>query len=502
MTPRAAACVAVLVAGVLACASTGADPEVGARAPRGGVELPLLEGPPRSPGRVVLVSIAGLTPGAYLSPRKSMPTLATLAHAGVAADALVPVTPASTYPAHASLVTGRTPDGHGVVGDLLLGDHGVRNVLYWHASRMQAVPIWQVAREASLSVAALGWPSTLGASIDFLVPDVVPVRRGETWMGVLQGNTTPWLLEHLHQLAPEEAGASWPSARERDALLVDTACEIAAAPSPPQLWLLHLVQTGLALAQYGPAGEGARAAFGRADAELRRLVDCFGRAGLLDSTAILVVGDRPLEAVHTRLDPNVALWRAGLIMADPRTDTGIRSWLAIARSNGGSAFVYARSEAEAVDARDVLLEESRRTKAFRIVPARELQALHADPQAWFGLEAEPGFRFGDGIRPPAMRSTADRAAGGYLPSRSAPAAPAGFVAWGPGLRRGLRVPLLQQADVAPTVAALLGLHLPDVDGRALIGALTIEPPNVAADAPGRALLPLRRSGVGSGEGVR
>jgi hypothetical protein len=49
---------------------------------------------------------------------------------------------------------------------------------------------------------------------------------------------------------------------------------------------------------------------------------------------------------------------------------------------------------------------------------------------------------------------------------------AGFVAWGRGLRSGIRVPRMRQADVAPTVASLLGLELGDTDGRVLIGALT------------------------------
>jgi hypothetical protein len=49
---------------------------------------------------------------------------------------------------------------------------------------------------------------------------------------------------------------------------------------------------------------------------------------------------------------------------------------------------------------------------------------------------------------------------------------AGFVAWGRGVRSGIRVPRMRQSDVAPTVASLLGLDLGDTDGRVLIGALT------------------------------
>ena len=47
----------------------------------------------------------------------------------------------------------------------------------------------------------------------------------------------------------------------------------------------------------------------------------------------------------------------------------------------------------------------------------------------------------------------------------------GFVAWGAGIRPGIEIPFMRQIDVAPTVAALLRLELPETDGRVLIGAL-------------------------------
>ena len=42
---------------------------------------------------------------------------------------------------------------------------------------------------------------------------------------------------------------------------------------------------------------------------------------------------------------------------------------------------------------------------------------------------------------------------------------------GRGIRSGVRVPIMRQTDVAPTVARLLALDLGEVEGRALVGAL-------------------------------
>jgi arylsulfatase A-like enzyme len=46
-----------------------------------------------------------------------------------------------------------------------------------------------------------------------------------------------------------------------------------------------------------------------------------------------------------------------------------------------------------------------------------------------------------------------------------------FVAWGSGIRPGVRPETVRNLDVAPTIAALLGLRLDGVEGRALADIL-------------------------------
>ena len=132
-----------------------------------------------APERVVLVSVAGLGPEAYRGTPATMPTVAALGAAGVAAEGVVPVAPAAAYPAHATLVTGRVPAGHGIVADRLLGQRGVRSTPYRHASLLRARTLWQAASERGGEVASLAWPTTVGAAIPLLLPDRVPTRRGE-----------------------------------------------------------------------------------------------------------------------------------------------------------------------------------------------------------------------------------------------------------------------------------------------------------------------------------
>jgi hypothetical protein len=261
---------------------------------------------------------------------------------------------------------------------------------------------------------------------------------------------------------------------ERDAVLVGVACALLTSAHPPALLLLRLSQTEPALLRSGPGSAEAEAAFAQADREIARLFGCLRRGPARDSAALLVAGDHGFAPVYSVLAPNVALAQAGLLTPVPGVPGSVTRWSAIARSNGGSAFVYAQGERDALLARRKLEQEAARVGSFRVVGADELLRGGADPEAWFGLEAEPGFFFDDAAQGPFLVGARIRGAGGYLPSRSE--MDAGFVAWGRGLRTRVRIPRMRQTDVAPTAARLLGIDLGEASGRPLLGALDLPAP--------------------------
>ena len=64
-----------------------------------------------------------------------------------------------------------------------------------------------------------------------------------------------------------------------------------------------------------------------------------------------------------------------------------------------------------------------------------------------------------------LRATGRRGTHGFMPT--APAMHTGLVVSGAGVHAGVAMPLARQIDIAPTVAALLGIDLGDVDGIAM-----------------------------------
>lgn len=423
---------------VAGCAALLAGGCSGARpgAPRAGAgdALPAAERA-RRPERLVLIAVPGLVPAHYLPAPGAAPLapqLAALAEGGVAVESLRPVFPPATVPALVSLVTGRPPASHGAVSLRALEAGGVGAPRPLAASAIEGRTLWQAVSLAGAAAASFDWPASEGS------PAAQAPAPG----------------------APAEPGAA------RDAALVDAACALATGASPPRLLGLVLAQGGVARLAAAPGSRAAEAAIAGADAQIGRLVACLRRAGRLESSAIVVAGDHGALPVHTAIRPNVALAAVGLLTMNRDQAVG---WAALARSNGGSAFVYAQDDDDALLARRALEEAARETGVFRVVSAQEMLARGADPQAWFGLDAAPGWIFEDAVAGPRLGPASQRAAGGYAPGE--PRMATGLVAWGAGFRPGVRVPELRQVDVAPTLALLLGVALDDAEGRALPGIL-------------------------------
>lgn len=457
-------------------------------------------GPPR---RVVLVTVSGLVSSDYLDSwgrvaasgePVRMPNLARLAREGAHAVAALPPTPGATRTTHATLVTGRSPVSHGIIADSTLDEDGLRSLPFLDNRLLRGTTLWDAA--LGRGVLALDWPTTAGARIELVVPEVT---WGGRYLDAVRPRSSPPLVRDLEAIAELDlAGSgsgsdsrtredrasrppeSWPAPAEKDAAFAEVACRVIASERDPALWLLRFDQAAIAQRARGVGSVEVGEALRRSDAAIGRLIDCFEAAGQLDETAIFVVGDVAYQSTHSAVAPNVALVRAGLIGRDPRASTGVRSWLALARSHGRSAYVYARDAANALDARQILEKEAERTGAFRVVSASQLAEAGADPQAWFGLVAAPGFEIVGELTGKSLRPSSSRSAAGILRRGDGSTESAvGFVAWGRGVRNQIRLPRFDLIDVAPTIAALLGLRLDDdVEGERHLGILVseVEPP--------------------------
>jgi predicted AlkP superfamily pyrophosphatase or phosphodiesterase len=421
-------------------------------------------------GHVVLITIDGLAAFYLRDEKASLPALRQLAAEGSSAEALHVANPTTTWPNHTSITTGVSPAKHSVLlnGELLRGAPGepVRIEGDHNESDLIAVrTVYGQLHRAGGRTAALNWPCTRGANdLDDNFPDAPdPVS-----------STTPRLRAELIRAGVLE-DSSDTRFLTRSVAAADQAWTAAAVhllqERPPRLLLVHLLGTDDLQHRYGPQSEAAYTALALADACVAEIVRALERVGLREQTSLFVLSDhgfaRPLKLVS----PNVLLRKAGLQRPGRRRAQAV--------SQGGMAFVYltqpqtAREDGPIVtkvlgdlEGIAAILEPER----FR---ALDLPDPKENPQMGdLLLVAKDGYAFSDEALEDEAVTPLDIPLGSHGYLATDPAMDGVFVACGRRIQAGTKLPAVDILDVAPTIAALLGVDLPGAEGKVLTQILS------------------------------
>ena len=225
------------------------------------------------PTPLILISIDGFRPD-YLQ-RGVTPVLSALARDGVlAAQGMRPSFPSLTFPNHYTLVTGLTPDRHGVINNTMT-DAKIPDVLFTLSNRAAladrrwwdgATPIWVSAEQQGLRTATMFWP---GSEVD------IQGVRPRDW------------LAYDHNF-PADAR-------------VDQVLEWLDRPAAtrPDFVTLYFEAVDSAGHRYGPDAAETTAAVASVDKSIGRLIDALAARGRLQQSNLLIVSDHgmaPLSA--------------------------------------------------------------------------------------------------------------------------------------------------------------------------------------------------------------
>lgn len=432
---------------------------------------------------VVLISIDGLRPELYRDQRWPAPVLHELALSGAIALNARSVFPALTYPAHATIVTGALPVHHGITHNEPFEPLGGSGRWLWEASAFRSPTLWDAVRAAGGTTAAISWPVTVGAPIDWNVPDVWSPSDPASIAPIRTATTPIGLFDELEREATgrlSDATFSLDSLGREDA--VGAMAAYLFARYRPTLTLMHIIGLDHVSHRLGHDNPRARRAVAAADRAIARVLESIERLGLVQRTTLVVTGDHGSVDVHTALLPNVWLREAGVI-----SSSAPGSWRVRFHASGGSAFLRLQAPVDSAEGAHTLasvramldrLPQGIRT-LFKVIERAELNGLGADPEASLALAATAGVVFSTDQDGPAIQA-AHGAGHGYLPVLSEMMT--GFLASGAGVHPGTVVPLLPLEHIAALVSALLNIDLPDVDGTLLPGLLTTKP----------AVSPLRR----------
>jgi hypothetical protein len=421
---------------------------------------------------VVIISVDGFRPDFYLDERWPAPTIQQMAREGAHARGVRSVFPSVTYPSHTTIVTGALPARHGIVYNMPFEGLNPTGRWYWDASAIKLPTLWDAVRAAGGKSAAVSWPVTVGAAIDWNIPEVFSVERlADPLQPMREASRPRGLFEEVEReatghLTAELYGGNWLARDDRSGAMAAYLLE----RYRPTLLLLHVFGTDHWQHEEGRDGPHVRRAVAAVDRAVGQVLDAAERAGIRDSTAIIVTGDHGFVDVDLQVRPNVWLVRAGLAPA------GDGPWRALFHPSGAAAFLHLRDPADrdavarARAALDALPPGERRL--FRVLDRAALDAAGADPAAALALAPVPGVSFSPARDGNAV-SPGTGGTHGYFPDFDD--IRTGFVGWGAGFRPGAVASTMGLEDVAPIVAELLGLRFQAPDGVLHPGLLSAAP---------------------------
>ena len=404
---------------------------------------------------------------------------------GAHARGVVGVVPTVTYPSHTTLMTGVTPQEHGIISNTPFDPLNVnKEGWYWYAEDIKAKTLWEVAANAGLRTASVNWPVTVGdRHISFLLPEYWRASTGDDLKLMRQLDRPEDLMEQLEaKLGPFVDGyvgtveSDWIRTRFAIALLRE---------HKPQFMAVHIIALDEIEHERGPFGAPAFATLEQLDKMIGEMMDA--AVAVDPSTVVAVVSDHGFIATHTSVNLRTRFVEAGLIKLkqNPSGATVIDDWQAQLWNGAASAGVVLRDPAnkevkERVAALLKSVAADKRNGIARVLDKAELQAAGGFPSADFLVEFAPGFYFGSDTQGELLRPGVSKGTHGYLPSR--PEMHASFFIRGPNIEAGRDLGVIDMRQIAPTLAGILGVRLPHKTEPALQLSRLPSPP---ASSPGR-----------------
>lgn len=425
---------------------------------------------PENDRLVILVTIDGFPAWLFHDSTLVIPNLRRLAREGAVADAMTVSNPSITWPNHTTLVTGVSPRRHGVLSNWLTIPKGPGlppATEPWRpkAELVHAPTVYDAAYRAGLRTAQVDWVAIQDSgTIHDEFPEIPKVDGPLERELVAAGAVDAAGLRDF-----DKASIVW-----QDWIWTQAAIRIVEAHRP-NLLLFHLLSTDSSNHQYGPGTLASRSAYAYADRLLGDLLAAVDRAGMRERTTVIVTTDHGFKRVDRLVFPNVALREAGLV----RVAAGkvVRAD-AFSRAQGGMAFVYitdpARRGELAPRLRSICagLEGVARVMDGADGPTLGMPTPAENPgMGDLVLFAKPGYAFKDKAVGDATADESRDYLGSHGYAASDPELDGFLVAAGRGIRPGARLERILNLDVAPTLAALLGVPLPGVEGRVLLEIL-------------------------------
>ena len=397
---------------------------------------------------------------------RTEPCLRELFGKSAVVSSVMPVFPSLTFPCHVSMLTGCHPMRHGVINNEEFSVGGKDVPWIWFTSQHREPTLFHFAREAGLSTASIGWPSTSGCpDVDYLVTGIY--ARGER--DELDSPCVQDICDRNHHLLE---GLRTDNVDE----FVELTTREIIMRYQPDLTLCYLALIDSQRHKLGYETEKHVSSLQCIARRIARIVEATKEAGVYDETTFFITSDHGQINNRYTFSINEVLRQKGYIELDE--DGNITDWRIYAHSSAFTAEIYTRNITDS-EARKVLEEIGREYPECvdRILTRYETRMIyHTDGDYTFMIEGVQGVSFGGKIpaeiimEPGKGDFRTALATHGHSPERGPKPV---FMVLGKRARDGIVLEEASLVDEAPTVLKVFGIDMPGVDGHSLDSLLEV-----------------------------
>ena len=374
--------------------------------------------------KLVIIEVDGLD-ARYLRDADRLhlkiPTLRKLAREGATAEGMIGVDPNDSWASATTMISGVTPQKHGITEATI------------SSQRSKSETLWQAAGAEGFKTALLYWPSTVGAQADYNCPQYSEGKpEADLPFDAIATKCTPGLVQRITSVYPVFSKSQW---NDSTALL---GLRYLLQYEKPDLSLVHIADLDQEQRETGALSLYSREILENQDEMIGQAL-----AVVPEHTQIAIVSDHGFETEDFIVRPRVLISsrkpqvRKGLIGATNTADAAALRKLIGNRRSG-----IAR-EVPLADVKPLVPEASGWTAAFSTLPN------------YVPSEAESG----KGVSQGSHKGTYS-----FWPLR--PNFRSTLILSGDQIR-AIRLPEVSMLQIAPTLADILGVRLPDAHGTSL-----------------------------------
>ena len=362
------------------------------------------------------------------------------------------VFPALTYPAHTTLITGCDPADHGIgQNQPFQPDTEARmRAWYWDAKDVRRESLLGAVKREGGRCASILWPVTgKHPAVQWGFPEVLALPGENQVLKMLSYGTPGWVLRMELKHGRERRSIHEPDLSDYAVTLAEDLIR----HQQPELTLVHLVDLDEMRHHHGVDSPEARQAMARNEARVARVWRAMQETPGMADALLVLVSDHGQADVSRTVNLEGALKDAGL------------AGTVRVQSNGMSAYLFGEQPG-AGRAEAFLRAQGARLGVSHVYSRVELDALGCIAGPAFAVEAAQDVVFSDGL-PQAKR---EKATHGFGPGH--PAENCLLAVRGKGVKP-CRLDSMPMRDVAPTLAGLMGISLPQAKGRDRSGMMVL-----------------------------